>query len=483
MIKTFIASFLKKIGLLSEYDSDILPPKSKKAQKREKIKNIKKVKKNKSVNVISRGDHNVSRAQISDNALKVLYRLHRKGYEAYLVGGGVRDLLLGLHPKDFDIVTNAKPEEIRSTFRNCRLIGRRFRLAHIYFGYDIVEVATFRAKGEEAAHSATEHAHSDQGMILRDNVYGTIEEDVWRRDFTINALYYNIADFSIVDYVNGFADLKAKRLRMIGDTAQRYREDPVRMLRAIRFASKLDFTLSDDLTHPMRELKHLLGHVAPARLFEEMLKMFHSGAASTVYEKLKKYDLFEELFPITYQSLEQDTYPTDKLLQAVFANTDERIQQQKSVTPAFIIAALLWHPICLRAQEYIKDGMAFFPARTKAIEELLQQQSRRLSIPKRIVQTAREIWMLQMRLPKRHGKKADELMEELRFRAGFDFLELRAKAGEPIHELVKWWQEYIEAEPSKKRALIKLLSENTKNKKSKKSKKKVATEPPSVASE
>ncbi len=406
--------------------------------------------------IIPRSEHGISRKNISENALKVLYRLNQHGYEAFLVGGGVRDLLLGLHPKDFDVVTNAKPEEIRRVFRNCRLIGRRFRLAHVYFGHDIIEVATFRGKTDDCA----EVVHSAQGMILRDNVYGTLAEDVWRRDFTINAIYYNIADFSLVDYVGGFADLKAKRMKMIGEVEQRYREDPVRMLRAIRFACKVNFSLSKELTEPMTKLKDLIGHVSSSRLFEEVLKMFHSGAARAVYDHLIDYDLFGQLFPASYQSLQQTTYPMDALLKIVFHNTDMRIQQQKPVTPAFIVAALLWYPICIRAQHFLDEGLPLFPARMQAIEEVVQEQIRRVSIPKRIIQGAREIWLLQMRLNKRYGKRAHLLMAEPRFRAAFDFLELRAQAGEgrEIDALTQWWQAYIAGDATKRRALVKALS-------------------------
>ncbi|HRE31883.1 MAG TPA: polynucleotide adenylyltransferase PcnB, partial [Candidatus Berkiella sp.] len=297
------------------------------------------------------------------------------------MGGSVRDLLLGLHPKDFDVVTNAKPEEVRRVFRNCRLIGRRFRLAHVYFGHDIIEVATFRGKTDVPSDDIS---HSEQGMILRDNVYGTIAEDVWRRDFTINALYYNIADFSIVDYVGGFTDLKAKRMRMIGDVKQRYREDPVRILRAIRFAAKANIELSKELTQPIAQLKELLHHISSARLFEEVMKMFHSGVASRIYQELKTNGLLTELFPITDESIKRNVHPMDALLGTVFQSTDSRIRAEKPVTPSFIVAALLWYPIVERTTTLMEKGMPFIPARMQATEELLSQQAKRISIPKRI---------------------------------------------------------------------------------------------------
>lgn len=421
--------------------------------------------------VIPRNEHGVSRKDISENALKVLYRLNRHGYEAYLVGGSVRDLLLGLHPKDFDVVTNAKPEEVRRVFRNCRLIGRRFRLAHVYFGHDIIEVATFRGKTEDPSDDIS---HSEQGMILRDNVYGTIAEDVWRRDFTINALYYNIADYSIVDYVGGFADIKAKHMRMIGDVKQRYREDPVRILRAIRFAAKANFELDKTLTQPILELKEMLHHISSARLFEEVMKMFHSGVATRIYQELKNHGLLAELFPITDDSVKKNIYPTDALLNRVFQSTDSRIRADKSVTPSFIVAALLWHPILERTQILMDKGMSLLPARLQAAEELLQRQGKRVSIPKRITLGAREIWQFQLRLEKRHGKRAHQLMNEQRFRAAYDFLEMRAQVGENVKELYEWWKAYIEGDADIRKQLMLSLSSPSGRRKQKRRKKKPA---------
>ncbi len=433
-----IRAFLKKVGLLSR--------KSEKADPRLP---------NQTPLIIPRKQHGISRKDISENALKVLYRLNKHGYGAYLVGGGVRDLLLGLHPKDFDVATDATPDEVRRIFRNCRLIGRRFRLAHVYFGHDIIEVATFRGQVDTVTEDI---AHSDHGMILRDNVYGTMKEDIWRRDFTINALYYNIKDFSVVDYANGYADLNAKKLRMIGNPTDRYREDPVRMLRAIRFACKIGFEIPKELSVPMQELKDLLNHVSSARLFEEMMKMFHSGSAKAAYEKLREHGLFEVLFPLTNDVLKQNTYPTHALLTRVFENTDKRIQEHKTVTPAFIIAALLWHPICIRAQSLIDEQeLGVYPARMAAIEEILKEQITKLSIPKRLVQGAREIWLLQMRLAKRQGKRAFEMMGEPRFRAAFDFLEVRAQCGEPVKELVEWWQTFMDADNPTRQTMLKAL--------------------------
>lgn len=414
---------------------------------------------------LTRKEHDISRKDISENTLKVLYRLKKHGYQAYLVGGGVRDLLLGKHPKDFDVVTNALPEEIRKVFANCRLIGRRFRLAHVHFGREIIEVATFRKYVE---HAHEDVAHSEAGLILRDNVYGSLEEDAWRRDFTVNALYYNIADFSVMDFTGGIQDLKAKRLRMIGDTQARYREDPVRMLRAIRFAAKLDFQLSPELVKPIPELKALITHVPSARLFEEMMKLFHSGAAQKAFELLIKYDLFGLIFPQTQACLEDKTYPTQALLEAVFANTDRRIAEDKTITPVFILAALLWHPILKRAQAYVDDGMKLFPARLKAIEECLSEQLKRISMPRRIAYGAREVWVLQQRMFNPHGKRAERLIQEPRFKAAFDFLLLRSQAGEPVSDLAHWWESYLQSDEGERKRLVRNISPSGKSKKQKK---------------
>lgn len=414
--------------------------------------------------IISRKQHAISRKDISDNTLKVLYRLKKHGYQAYLVGGGVRDILLKKHPKDFDVVTNALPEEVRNIFSNCRLIGRRFRLAHVHFGRDIVEVATFR---KQVQHQHDDVEHSQEGLIIRDNVYGTIEEDVWRRDFTINALYYNIADFSLVDFTGGLKDLEQKKLRMIGDTKTRYREDPVRILRAIRFASKLDFELSAELSKPIKHMKSLLSHVPPARLFEEVLKIFHSGAANRAYQLLIEHDLFDLLFKQTYQCLQENELPTQELLTLVFKSTDDRIKQQKGVTPVFIFATLLWHPIVKLSQVYVDEGMSLYPARLKAIEACLAEQTKSITIPKRIAYGAREIWLLQSRMQNRAGRRADRMMAEPRFKAAYDFLLIRAQANEKVDNLASWWQEYYEADHELRRKMIKAISGKPKRKRKK----------------
>lgn len=391
--------------------------------------------------IIPRQDHNISRTEISENALKVLYRLKNAGYKAYLVGGGVRDLLLGLKPKDFDVVTDARPEQIRELFRNCRLIGRRFRLAHVRFGDEIIEVSTFRA----AHHMADGEGHIEDGRIIRDNVYGDIDDDAWRRDFTVNALFYNIEDFSIVDYVGGINDIKEGQLRLIGEPVQRYREDPVRMLRAIRFAVKLEFKLHTATEKPIFTMDHLLQDISSSRLFEEFMKLFMSGNSLQTYQQLCHYGLFKQLFPEAGQMLEEDTEGyVDKLFRAVFENTDNRIGEGKPVTPGFLIAAILWLPMMHLAEDYKSNGLAEMDAIQLASDVVISRQINSIAFPRRFTLMAREIWSLQSRLKHRRGKRPHRLLSHPRFRAAYDFLLLRYQAGENIQELVDWWNEYVE---------------------------------------
>ncbi len=372
----------------------------------------------------------------------MLYRLKKAGFQAYLVGGGVRDLLLGREPKDFDIATDALPEQVAETFRNCRLIGRRFRLAHVHFGREIIEVATFR--GNHAA--STEATQSDEGMLLRDNVYGTIEEDAVRRDFTVNALFYNIEDFSVVDYVGGVEDLQKGELKLIGDPETRYREDPVRMLRAVRFAAKLGFNIDAGSDKPVFELGYLLDEVPPARLFEEVLKLFLGGSAVHTFEKLRHYDLFRHLFPQTDHCLEIEDhgFPIQLLLNGL-RNTDTRIREEKPVTPAFLFAVILWEPVRQLYEQSVAAGALRQNAMFQAADTVLSRQIQTISIPRRFSGQMKEIWNMQLRLEKgtRPGR-ARKLMENQRFRASYDFLLLRAESGETGDELAQWWTAFQE---------------------------------------
>ncbi len=400
--------------------------------------------------IIPRAEHGISRADISENALRVLYGLKRGGFAAYLVGGGVRDLLLGREPKDFDVVTDARPEQVRKLFRNCRLIGRRFRLAHVYFGREIVEVATFRA----IPAPGTGGVLLDEGRILRDNVYGTIEEDAVRRDFTINSLYYNIRDFTVVDYVGGLEDLRAGLIRLIGEPERRYREDPVRMLRAVRFAAKLGFRIHPDSDAPIEPLAPLLEEMPPARLFDEVLKLFQGGYAVETFELLRHYGLFGRLFPLTEETLAQEEcgFPHMFVTHAL-ASTDARIQEGKPVTPAFLYATLLWEPVRLRAAELQARGdLAPLPALQRAGREVLQVQLRHTSIPRRFSLGMREIWELQPRFRYRTGRRPHRFLEHPRFRAAYDFLCLRARAGEDMEEACQWWTRFQELAPEERAA-------------------------------
>ncbi|MDG4597426.1 MAG: polynucleotide adenylyltransferase PcnB [Candidatus Contendobacter sp.] len=400
--------------------------------------------------VIPRPEHNISRANISPNAVKVLYRLREAGYRACLVGGGVRDLLLGREPKDFDVATDARPEQIYKLFRNCRLIGRRFRLAHVQFGQEIVEVATFRACGHDSDDGdGPSVERAADGRILSDNVYGSIEDDAWRRDFTINALYYDIANFAVLDYVGGMADLKVGLIRLIGDPAQHYHEDPVRLLRAVRFAAKLGFRLDPTTEAPLHRLGHLLEKIPPARLFDEVLKLFLGGCAIQTFELLRHYRLFGWLFPATERCLnhQQHHYPKTLLVRAL-ASTDSRLAETKPVNPAFLFAALLWEPLRERMRHLEAEGLDAHMALQEAAERVIQAQIRHTALPRRYSLPMREIWELQQRLTVIAGKRALRLLDHPRFRAGYDFLLLRAETDEQAAALADWWTRLLALDPA-----------------------------------
>ena len=404
--------------------------------------------------VIPREEHGISRKNISQAALRVLYRLHEAGYAAYLVGGAVRDLMLGGHPKDFDIATNATPEQVRGLFRNCRLIGRRFRLAHVVYGQEIVEVATFRGTGDDG----TGDRHLVDGRIVRDNVYGSIEEDAVRRDFRINALYYNIADFSVRDYVGGVEDLKKRELHLIGDPEQRYREDPVRMLRAIRLSAKLGFKIDPSAAEPMRQMGEYLAEAAPARLFDESLKMFLGGDGAKSFRELERSGLMQFVFPGLAESLANDTdRRVHNLIDAGLASTDERIEADKSVTPAFLFALLLWEPVRRRANELFEQGGDIAHAWTRAMHQIVNEQTARVAVPRRFSVVMEEIWALQPRFEQRIKKRVFRLLAHPRFRAAYDFFALRAKADPELAELAQWW---LAAQELPHEELATLLSAN-----------------------
>ncbi len=375
-------------------------------------------------------------------------RLRSQGHEAYLVGGAVRDLLLGGHPKDFDIATNATPEDVHGLFRNSRIIGRRFRIVHVRFGREIIEVTTFRGHHDNGDENEREtggnHSRqSDKGLLLRDNVYGTLEEDAVRRDLTVNALYYDAGSFEVLDHVGGLQDLAARRIRVIGDPAQRYREDPVRMLRVLRFAGKLDFDIERGTANAIPQCAPLLREIPSARLFDEFLKLFLSGYAAGSLEQLLRHDLLQYLFPESDAILQRDETAL-ALARAAMANTDLRIAQDKPVTPAFILAALLWPVVRQMARHQEAHGEAPLQAINSAAQLAIGDAVHHVAIPRRFSQPMREIWEFQLRLEKRHGKRAAELVTHRRFRAAYDFLLLREQAGEDTGGLGQFWTEFQE---------------------------------------
>ena len=386
--------------------------------------------------IIPRDQHIVSRKHISKAALRVLYRLNEAGYTAYLVGGAVRDLLLGMQPKDFDVATSATPDEVKKLFRNCRLIGRRFRLAHVVFGPEIIEVATFRGVGEDGGEG---DRHIIDGRIVRDNIWGTIEEDAIRRDFRVNALYYDISDFSVRDYVGGMQDLHDRKLRLIGDPVTRYREDPVRMLRAVRLAAKLGMHIDAAASAPFEELGPLLADAAPARLFDESLKMFLAGNGLKTFHLLEQCGLLKFLFPVTARALKRGDAALRALIEKGLANTDARVVEGKSVTPAFLFAVLLWGEVRDQAHQAMAKGLDVNEAWARASAKVVAEQCQRVAIPRRFTFTMEEIWSLQPRFEQVQRKRVFRLMTHPRFRAAFDFLLLRAEESPAIRELGEWW--------------------------------------------
>lgn len=420
------------------------------------IKFIKKLLRNKkapkalahSEYIVPRSQHHISKTDIGVNALKVLNRLKSSGFEAYLVGGSVRDLLLRKTPKDFDVATNATPNQIRSLFRNARIIGRRFKLVHILFHREIIEVATFR--GHEALHA--DQLLNEQGMLVRDNVYGTLEEDAWRRDFTINSLYYNIEDGTIVDYTSGVQDIDKRLIRMIGEPQKRYQEDPVRMLRAIRFCAKLHFELAAETAEELQANNELITHISGSRLFDEMTKLYQCGEAESAQKLLNDFGLFALLFP--QASALTNDYPVNALLGIALENTDTRLRDHKPVTPAFIFAVILWFPLLECTKKLREEGIDPLPALEKAMSIVISKQNQIVTIPKRFSQVMREMWLMQYRFPRRSGKRPFNILQHPRFRAAYDFMALRALAGDESMELAQWWTAFQEADAEGQQKMV-----------------------------
>lgn len=393
-------------------------------------------------------EYGIDHKNISGAALKIIAQLQDAHFEAYLVGGGVRDLLLGSKPKDFDIATNATPEQVQGVFRKARIIGRRFKIVHVRIGREVLEVTTFRGSHDQKNQQAKRHkpnaVQNDKGMLLRDNVYGDLVSDAYRRDFTINALYYDPSTKEIIDQTGGLDDLQDRSLTIIGNPDARYKEDPVRMLRAIRFMCKLGFSLSPESEKPIREHSDYLLDIPSARLFEEVLKLFMSGKAMDVLEQLHNYHLLQYLFPGTAEVLDSNNEQAIDLLKLAAKNTDRRIAQGKRVTPAFIYAAFLWPSLQSEMNRLRPDLRAGEQELMfKAADGVISAQLQRTAIPKRFLIPMREIWVLQLRFSRRDPKRAFSLLEHNRFRAAYDFLLLREQSGElKDQQLGEWWTKF-----------------------------------------
>jgi poly(A) polymerase len=395
---------------------------------------------------LPRESHGLTRGAISPSAAKVCGALREAGFSAYVVGGAVRDLLLGIVPKDFDIATDARPEQIRPLFRRALIIGRRFRLVHVMFGSDTVEVSTFRGADAGTAEK------DEHGRVLRDNVFGTLEEDARRRDFTVNALYFDPASEELVDFHGGLADLKKRMLRVIGEPELRYREDPVRMLRAVRLAAKLGLTLDAATREPIRSLAPLMERVPPARLFDEMLKLLLSGHASACLRQLRDVGLHRGLLPLLDVILEQPL--GERFVTLALAQTDERVLAERPVSPAFLFAALLWHEVLAAWKARQARGERALAALEAAMDEVLDTQCAKLAITRKLTATMREVWAMQPRFEQRSGNRAYRLLESPRFRMSYDFLALRAASGEVAADLEEWWRAFQGADAESRKAML-----------------------------
>jgi poly(A) polymerase len=394
---------------------------------------------------------------ISKDARKVVETLQNAGFDAYIVGGAVRDLLLGIKPKDFDVATNAEPAEVKSLFRRSRIIGRRFQIVHVQFNRELIEVTTFRSNGQTGQDAGKKNIglrqQSKTGMLTRDNVFGSMHEDASRRDLTVNALYYNPSDNSIHDFTNGLDDINNRTIRIIGDPLTRYREDPVRLLRVVRFAAKLGFDIDSRTAKPMSQLSADLAQVSPPRLFDETLKLFMSGKGAAIYLLLQDYNLFNYLVPQASRLANDVSTNANNLFEQAFINTDRRISSNQRVTPAFIYAALLWPSVEKLAVQLSDKGNSASYALSKASSEVISQQIHVTAIPKRFTIPMREIWDLQLQLPRRGGQRAKRLSESTRFRAGYDFILLREQAGENLDGLGQWWTTYQEVNPEEQQQM------------------------------
>ncbi|WP_027459141.1 polynucleotide adenylyltransferase PcnB [Dechloromonas agitata] len=421
--------------------------------------------------VIPVSNHGITRDRISSGSRRVCETLQSHGHKAYVVGGAVRDLLIGAEPKDFDVATDATPEEVRRYFRRSRIIGRRFQIVHVMMGQETLEVTTFRGA------LAEDTKKDEHGRVLHDNVFGSQAEDAARRDFTANALYYDPATEAVLDYHHGVGDLKQKTLRMIGEPRARYREDPVRMLRAVRLAAKLGLVIDPEARKPIREMAELLENVPPARLFDEMLKLLTSGHSVKCLTQLRDEGLHHGLLPLLDVILEQPM--GEKFVMLSLANTDDRVRRGKGTSPGFLFATLLWHEVLAHWEKLKAKGEPKIPALYTAMDTVLDVQGEKLAITRRIAGDIKDIWALQPRFEQRAGKRPYALLEQPRFRAGYDFLVLRAQAGEIDMEIADWWTRFQNVDGEKRAAM--LLPEQAGDKKKRRRRKKPANSASSAA--
>jgi poly(A) polymerase len=393
--------------------------------------------------------HGIRRDDISSCALRVTESLQKAGFEAFVVGGAVRDLLIGRAPKDFDVATNATPEQVKRVIRRSRIIGRRFQIVHALCNDEVVEVSTFRAL---QASPDEDQAVDEHGRLIRDNVFGSQEEDALRRDFTVNALFYDPRKEEVWDYFDGLGDIRAQRLRMIGEPALRYREDPVRMLRAVRFAAKLGFTIDKAARKPILECADLLSNVPSARLFDEMLKLLLSGHSVECLRQLRAEGLHHGLLPLLDVVLDEPEGA--RFVELALTNTDRRIAEDKPISPGFLFATLLWHQVRLGAARIENAGELPTPALYLAMDEVLDAQKEKLAIPRRFDAVMKEIWSMQARFHQRGGQRPYRLLEHPRFRAAFDFFALRAAAGEVDQAIATWWEHFQTADDTSREAML-----------------------------
>lgn len=421
-----------------------------------KILGVKDAPNNSEPEILGPEQHGIDPRMVSSNAVRVTSSLQEAGFEAFVVGGAVRDLLLGIKPKDFDIATNATPEQVKRLFRRAFIIGRRFQIVHVMFGQDLLEVTTFRG-------TATDHAPKDEhGRVLRDNTFGSQAEDAERRDFTINAMYYNPATQQVLDYHGGMRDMRAKLLRIIGQPEARYREDPVRMLRVVRFAAKLRFEIEPVTAAPIAVMAPLINNVPAARVFDEMLKLLMSGSALACLLQLRKAGLHHGLLPLLDVVLEQPL--GFRFVTLALEATDKRIASGKTVSPGFLFASLLWHQVLEKWNAYQAAGEAAIPALHLAADEVLESQTEKLALQRKIGSDMRDIWAMQPRFERRNGKNPYKLLEHVRFRAGYDFLLLRCSSGETEQELGDWWTAFYEADEFARAEMVSALSIGAKRK-------------------